>query len=289
MLMRKRTTLALAALALLAVTTALRADRVVPSTSQSTLVVYLPLVVRNAVPPATPTCTRTATPTVTITPTPIPPFPGYVQTLYSHNAVDGWGWPAGQEVTIDVASAVGSHKETLSLVAAADGQLPWTDLSTQVVEGDWITLTCNSLQTGFPIVLLTAEGDPDLDLVEGVARTSAPLSLLIGHGGNWYRLQSQAGPDGRFSFQCGSEVDWDYGDYLRVDQQMNANGRGAVSVEVKPPRTATPTMSLTPTATAAHDGPPYVHIAPPGGTLYAGRAYTLTVAVTDVDNNELID
>lgn len=207
---------------------------------------------------STPTSTNTLTPT--FTPTSTPPFPGVAQIYEVYGGMDGWGWPANAELTVAVALPDGSCGYAFAITTTASGSLPWTSLG-DLEEGDWITLTLNQLQTGFPVLMVRATADPWANTIVGFGRPYARVMANVEHpAGSYTYLESQIGPDGIFSFDFSSKVDWDYGDPLWVGQYLNANGLVLVTQDspqlqvVRP--TPTPTPTGTPTATPPRTTPP---------------------------------
>lgn len=234
-----------------------------------------------------PTLTRTSTPKPTNTLTPTPPFAGFVTIDFADNSAYGNHWPAGAQVSLSASGLDLVPRESISCSAEPSGLLTCTRFATCLHEGDWITVTYGGQLTGFPIVLLSAVGNPRDDTIEGTAQPWAFVDVIIGHGGEWYAQWKSADEQGHFRFDYSSVVDWTWGDYVRVGQFLNANGEVAVQggspqFPILPPPTPTPTL------TPSHDAPPFLRISAPGETFVGEEVVLDASGSWDVDGDPFV-
>jgi len=160
-----------------------------------------------------------------VTPTPSPVFSGVANIYEVYNGMDGWGWVPNTELTVEVRAPDGTLKDSLSIVASVSGNLPWTNFRRDMEELDWLTLRVNGQHTEFPLRMVRGTADPKKNTIVGVAQRYVRVTAMVEHpAGTYTYLETVAGPDGHFSFDFSSRVDWDYGDHLWVGQYLNANG-----------------------------------------------------------------
>jgi len=105
MLIRKRATLTLAALALLFGVVSRAQPQAPAGVSGLVSRAFLPLIGRQPRPTLTPTTS----------PTPTPPFAGKVNIMQSHRWMHGWGWPALAQLTVELTSSSGALIERFTL------------------------------------------------------------------------------------------------------------------------------------------------------------------------------
>ena len=225
-----------------------------PATAMPLATLEIPPTRTPLAPPPTVTVASTLAPTAS--PTAPPPFSGWLQVQFSHNAVDGWNWPAEAQVSIDVSAPDGMLRQSLMLQTESDGHLPWTEFEVELEEGDWITATLGGVKAGFPILLPRAVGDPAGDRIEGTARPFSRVMALVGHGDQWFNMDTTAAEDGHFEFDFSSEVDWNYDDYVRVGQSLTAFGSAHVTAPSEHFwRLGPPTLTATGTPFAGEPSP----------------------------------
>lgn len=171
-----------------------------------------------------PTSTETPVPSPTLTPSPTSPISGVVEVYEVYNVVTGWGWPTGAAITLALFSEAGELKEELSLFATGTGDLPWTELTTDIDVGDIISVKVGADQVQFSVRLHEVVVDLEENTIHGSVGPFEKVLTQVERPDNFFENEDATADDeGKFTVGYPDYVDLELRDRIWVGGIVHAN------------------------------------------------------------------
>jgi len=153
-----------------------------------------------------------------------PAIDGLLEIFPHWGGIYGWEWTPGQEIGLDLRTATGRLRSTVTARASAWGTFDTAfRYCCPLREGDWFTLAqSNGALGSFELRTPQAVADPTEDTIVGSGVPNMRVQAMVEYPPDSYHsLETVSGADGSFSFDFTPLVDWEYGAPIQVQQWLN--------------------------------------------------------------------